>query len=150
MTRRDRKSGGNTGRNSDGTFASGNPGKPRGARHKATVAALELLDGEAEALSRKAVELALEGDTTALRLCLERIAPPRKDAPVKFTLPEMATASDAARAVAAVIEAVSEGDLTPAEANAVAGLVEGFRRALETEDLARRMDALEQSMKGQK
>ncbi len=95
----DRKSGGKTGRRPDGTFGAGNPGKPKGARHKATLAALELLDGEAEALSRKAVELALAGDTTALRLCLERIAPPRKDAPASFTLPEMETASDARAAI---------------------------------------------------
>ena len=57
----------------NGRFARGNPGKPKGARHKATQAALMLLDGEAEALTRQAVELALAGDTTALRLCLERI-----------------------------------------------------------------------------
>jgi len=63
---------------------SGNPrGKPKGARHKATLAALELLDGEAEALTRKAVDLALEGDTTALRLCLERIAPPARMRPCR-------------------------------------------------------------------
>ena len=60
----------NNGRNSDGTFGLGNPGKPKGTRHKATQAALTLLDGEAEGLTRKAVELALGGDTTALRLCL--------------------------------------------------------------------------------
>lgn len=76
-----RKSGPKTaGRTSTGQFAAGNPGKPRGTRHKATQAALALLDGEAGALTRKAVEMALAGDTTALRLCLERIAPPRRDA----------------------------------------------------------------------
>jgi hypothetical protein len=64
-----------SGRNTDGTFGPGNPGKPKGTRHKATRAALALLDGEAEALTRQAVTMALEGDTTALRLCLERIAP---------------------------------------------------------------------------
>jgi hypothetical protein len=48
MTKRDRKYGGNTGgREADGKFGHGNPGKPKGARHRATVAALELLDGEA-------------------------------------------------------------------------------------------------------
>ncbi len=62
---------------------SGNPaGKPIGARHKTTLAVQALLDGEAESLTRKAVELALAGDITALRLCLERIAPARKDYPV--------------------------------------------------------------------
>jgi hypothetical protein len=60
-----------------GQFApgcSGNPaGKKAGARHQATKAALALLSG---GLTRKAVELALAGDVTALRLCLERLVPP--------------------------------------------------------------------------
>ena len=67
------------GRKTDGTFTKGNPGKPRGARHKATQAALALIDGEGEALTRKAIDMALAGDTVALRLCLERLAPPRKE-----------------------------------------------------------------------
>ena len=40
-----------SGRNTDGTFGPGNSGKPKGTRHKATQAALALLDGEAEALT---------------------------------------------------------------------------------------------------
>jgi Family of unknown function (DUF5681) len=59
---------------------SGNPaGKPKGARNRSTIAAELLLEGEARALTRKAIELGLAGDTTALRLCLERLVPPRKD-----------------------------------------------------------------------
>jgi hypothetical protein len=62
---------------------SGNPaGRPKGAKNKSTLAAEALLDGEAEALTRKAVEMALRGDTVALRLCLERLMPPRRDRPV--------------------------------------------------------------------
>ena len=72
------------------------------------MAVLELLDGQAEALTQRAVELALDGDTVALRLCLERLAPPRKDAPVEFSLPRMVTVRDAAEAAAAVLHAVSE------------------------------------------
>jgi hypothetical protein len=135
----DRKNG----RNSDGTFGPGNPGKPKGTRHKATRAALALLDGEAEALTRRAVELALEGDTTALRLCLERIAPPRKDAPVTFTLPPMQSAADAAKAAGAVLNAVADGDLTPTEGAHIMALVETYRRTLETTELEARVVALE-------
>ena len=59
---------------------SGNPkGRPKGARNKATLAMETLLNGEAATLTRKTVEMALAGDTTALRLCLDRIMPPRKD-----------------------------------------------------------------------
>jgi hypothetical protein len=131
------------GRNTDGTFTKGNPGKPPGARHKATQAALALLDGEAEALTRKAVDMALEGDGTALRLCLERIVPPRKDAPVRFDIPRMKSARDAVKAAGAVIDAVASGDLTPTEGAHVMALVDGFRRTLETSDLEARVLALE-------
>ena len=55
---------------------SGNPnGRPKSARNKSTLAAEALLDGEAGALTRKAIELALNGDLGAIRLCLERIIP---------------------------------------------------------------------------
>ena len=137
-----------SGRNTDGTFGTGNPGKPKGTRHKATQAALALLDGEAEALTRQAVTLALGGDTTALRLCLERIAPPRRDAPVTFDLPPMETARDAAKAAGAVLGAVAEGELTPGEGAALMALVEGFRRTLETSELEARVAALEGASDG--
>ena len=134
-----------SGRNADGTFAKGNPGKPRGTRHKATRAALALLDGEAEALTRKAVETALAGDPAALRLCIERIAPPRKDAPVQFDLSPMQTAADAAKAAGAVLDAVALGELTPTEGAHIMGLIETYRRTLETSVLEARVAALEAS-----
>ncbi len=132
-----------SGRNTDGTFGPGNPGKPKGTRHKATQAALALLDGEAEALTRQAVVMALDGDGAALRLCLERIAPPRRDAPVTFDLPRMETARDAAKAAGAVLDAVAAGDLTPQEGAHIMQLVETYRRTLETTELEARVAALE-------
>lgn len=135
----DRKNG----RNADGTFAAGNAGKPKGARHKATRAALALLEGEAEALTRQAVTQALEGDTVALRLCLERIVPARRDAPVSFSLPAMESAQDAANAAGAVLKAVSLAELTPAEGAHVMALIEAFRRTIETTELEARLSALE-------
>jgi len=139
MSDTDRKNG----RKTDGKFASGNTGRPRGARHKTTLAIQALLDGEGEALTRKAVEMALAGDTTALRLCLERIAPPRKDSPVRFDLPPMESAASASAAMGAILAGVASGDLTPGEGSAIAGLVEGYRKALETTELEQRLKALE-------
>jgi hypothetical protein len=133
----------NNGRKTDGTFGPGNPGRPLGSRHKATQAALALLDGEAEALTRQAVTMALGGDGTALRLCLERIAPPRRDAPVQFDLPRMLSAADAAKAAGAVLEAVASGELTPTEGAHIMTLVETYRRTLETTELEARVAALE-------
>ena len=73
-----------------GPDGSGNPhGRPRGSRSKTTIAVEALLDGEAKAIARKAIEKALEGDMAALRLCLERLLPPRRDRPVTFELPKI-------------------------------------------------------------
>ena len=138
-----RNNGETTGRDASGRFAEGNPGRPRGARHKATQAALALLDGEAETLTRQAVTMALNGDGTALRLCLERIVPPRRDVPVTFDLPPMQSAADAAKAAGAVLDAVAGGDLTPQEGAHIMALVETFRRTLETTELEARIAALE-------
>tara|TARA_R110000850_G_scaffold60832_1_gene139339 strand:- start:545 stop:991 length:447 start_codon:yes stop_codon:yes gene_type:complete len=142
--RNDRKNGSKTDeRNPDGTFASGNPGRPRGARHKVTQAIEAMLEGQQEALTQAAIDKALEGDVTALRLCLDRIAPARKDAPVSFTLPEIETAEDAAKAARAILKAIAEGDVTPLEAATVMAVVEQFRRTLETTEIERRIVALE-------
>ena len=131
------------GRNTDGTFAAGNPGKPSGTRHKATRAALALLDGEAEALTRQAVTMAQEGDGAAPRLCPERIGPPRRDTSVQVNLPRMETARDAAKEAGAVLAAVAEGELTPTEGAHIMALVETYRRTLETSELEARLVALE-------
>jgi hypothetical protein len=124
-------------------FEPGNPGRRRGSRHKATVAAEALLDGEAEALTRKVIELALEGDTVALRLCLERLAPPRRDRPITFDLGALDGPADALSAVVGVLRAMAAGELTPGEATAVAGLLESYRRAFETTEIEARLAALE-------
>ena len=133
------------GRTTDGRFTTGNAGRPKGSRHKATQAVLALLEGQAQALTQRAVELALAGDTTALRLCIERLAPPRRDAPVEFTLPPMENAHDAAQAAGAVLTAVSLGDLTPTEGTQVMALVDSYRRTLEITELETRMAAFEMS-----
>lgn len=156
---------------------SGNPsGKPKGLRHRATRAAEVLLEGEAEALTRKAVELALgltfteqqshklrdaDGcervelidvervlppDTTALRLCLERIIPPRRGRPISFRLPKVNNAGDLRTAALAILEAVAGGEVSPEEAASVAPVLEAARKAVEIEDLARRIEALEDAI----
>lgn len=126
-------------------FEPGNPGRPKGARHRTTLAIEALLEGEHEKLTRKAVDLALKGDTTALRLCLERLAPARKDAPVSVDLPRVNSPADAVAASAALIEAVSAGEITPDEAGRVMALLTAHRAILETGELAARIAALEET-----
>ena len=133
------------GRNTAGQFASGNSGRPRGSRNKATLAIESLLQGQAEALTQTVVTKALEGDSLALRLCMERIAPAPKDQPVSFSLPNMNNALDASEVAGSVLKAVSEGELTPVEATRVMGLIDSYRRTLELTEIEQRLQALEEN-----
>ena len=136
----------NKGRNTDGTFAKGAPGRPKGSMNKTTRAAQALLDGEAEALTRRAIDLALAGDATALKLCLDRILPAARGAPVQFDLPVLAGPDDAVAAAAGVVRAVACGNLAPRDACQVMGLIDAFRRCHETVELAARLDRLEATL----
>ena len=123
---------------------SGNPaGRRVGCRNKTTLAAATLLAGEAEALTRKAVELALSGDPTAMRLCIERILPPCRERTVKFVLPPIESAADIAPAMKAVTSALAGGMITPGEAATIAAVVDTFVRAIETSDFERRLQLVE-------
>jgi len=84
-------------------------GRPQGALNQTTLATQALLEGEAEALTRKVVELAKNGHPMALRLCLERLLPPRKDRPITFALPQLEGAEDFPQALKAILEAVAQG-----------------------------------------
>lgn len=126
------------------TGQSGNPGgRPKGALNKATLATQALMDGEAEALTRKVVELAKEGHPVALRLCLERLLPPRKDRPISFALPKIKIVEDLPKVLGAILEAVAQGEITPGEGQTLAAIVDGYRKGLEAVDLEARVAALE-------
>lgn len=140
MAAQPRKSASNTrGR----PFGPGNPGKPKGARHRVTVLAEKLMEGATESVVQSVLAAAQGGDMTAARLVLERIAPVRKGRPVSLPLPAVNTAGDVLAALGATIKAMGEGTITPDEAATVAGVLEVKRRAIETADLEARIIALE-------
>ncbi|WP_411904204.1 DUF5681 domain-containing protein [Methylorubrum thiocyanatum] len=123
---------------------SGNPsGKAPGTRNRTTIAMQELLEGEADALTRKAIELALDGDTVALRMCMERIIPVRKDRHVIFDLPKIESAADIPKATASLLEAVASGTITPAESADIGRAVDAHLKALETHELTERLNRLD-------
>jgi hypothetical protein len=125
---------------------SGNPsGRPKGARNKTTIAVEAMLDNEAEVLTRKVIDLALAGNMAAIRLCFERLLPPRRDRGVAFGLPKIESAADAVVASHAVLDSCSTGILTPGEAAEVMRLIETHLRAIELRQIEMGMAALERS-----
>ena len=123
---------------------SGNPaGRPRGARNRTTVLLENLLAEDAEAIARKAIELAKAGETAALRMCLDRLVPVRKDEPVVFDLPPLETAADSVAAATRIVAAVAAGDLTPSEAMDLAKVIDVYVGALATKGFEERLNKLE-------
>lgn len=134
-----------SGRKADGTFAPGNAlgGRTPGSRNRVTLAVEALLEGQHEALTQAAIAKALDGDTTALRLCLDRIAPARKDAAISFPLPPIKTVEDAVTASSALLAAVAGGEVTLEEAGRVMALMTAHKALVEAGDLEARITALE-------
>jgi hypothetical protein len=135
------------GRMPDGRFAPGNkasPGRPLGSKHRTTIAVETLLAGEAEKLTRKAVEIALSGDVTALRICLDRISPVKRERTIEFALPPIKTASDIVVAANSIAGAVAAGLLTPGEAASLSALVGNVGKAIELHEHEQRIRALEE------
>ena len=131
-----------------GRFArgrSGNPaGRPRGCRDHVNRAARLLLAGEGEALTRKAVELALGGDPMALRLCLDRLIPLRRGRKVQLAnVPPVESIAELSPTMAAITMAATTGEITPGEAAELARVVEIYARAVEVADFDRRLRELE-------
>ncbi|MBP0463093.1 hypothetical protein J5Y09_04150 [Roseomonas sp. PWR1] len=132
-----------------GKFAPGNPGRPKGSRHVVLKMLDEIGDENAKAVWLKAIELAINGDTVAQKLVLDRVMPGRKMNPVKIDLPaKIETTADVVDAMMRVTTAVARGEISPDEGQAVKDVLEGARRAIETHTLARRLALIEQRMGG--
>lgn len=122
---------------------SGNPaGRPPGSRNKSTLLAEALLEGEAGGLTRKAVELGLDGNPYLLRGWLDRLIPPRRERSVQFELPPIRSPADLGPAMGAVMAALAEGLITPGEAERISNTALAWMRAIENTDLAVQLQKL--------
>jgi hypothetical protein len=127
-------------------FADGNSGRKPGSKNRGTIIAAALLEGDAEALLRKAIEVALSGDVPMLRFLLGRILP--RDRVIKIGLPQMEFADDGVKALGYVMHAVSDGTITPSEGAELATIVKSYTDAIDTADLVKRFEALESKIMG--
>jgi hypothetical protein len=126
-------------------------GRPAGSRNNATIMLEALLDNDSDAILSKVIELAKQGNETALRLCMDRLLPPRRDRTVRLNLPtEITTVQDTENAAAAVLNAAGAGEITPAEAVQLATVVEVRRKTIETREVERRLTEVERYLKASK
>jgi hypothetical protein len=105
------------------------------------------MEGQAEAITRRVVNAALDGDMGAIKMILDRVAPARRSRSVKIDIPPTNDSRGVALAQATVVASVAGGEITPDEGVALSGLLEARRRAIETEELAARLQHLEAAVK---
>lgn len=124
---------------------SGNPsGRRKGSRNKITTQLENMFDGEGKRLGRKAINLAMKGNEAMLKLAIERIFPVRRDRPVRFKLGgKLQTAADAHRLSGDIVRAVSQGELTPAEATDIGNIIDTFINSTLARDMDKRLAAIE-------
>jgi hypothetical protein len=129
---------------------SGNPkGKPKGAKHKALIALDQIGADAAREVLQSTIAAAKRGNSRAAEILLARLWPARKSRPVVLDLPAVTSASGITEALAAVVQAMGAGEIAPDEAQAVAAVIEGQRRAIETVEIDARLRAVEERMNQQ-
>jgi hypothetical protein len=107
---------------------SGNPkGRPPGSRNRSTLLVQAILEHGAEALGKKAVELALEGDKAMLQFCLSRVVPPCRDAAITVDLPALNSPARCREAAGKIIRSAANGEMTPSAAAIMIELIDAQR-----------------------
>ena len=119
---------------------SGNPkGRPKGSGQVAQLRAA--IAAQVPALLDKLMRQALEGDTSAARLLLERAVAPLKavEQPQALALPDGSLTAQGR----AVLRSVASGELAPSQGAALLAGIGTLARVAEIDELAARVAALE-------
>jgi hypothetical protein len=80
-----------------------------------------------------------------LKFLLGRLLP--RERPVTIELPEMAFADDGVEALGSIMRAVSIGAISPDEGAKLAAIVQSFTNAIDTADVVKRLDAIENQLR---
>jgi hypothetical protein len=130
-----------------GKFKSGVSGNPKGrtpgTRNRSTMAAFETLRANAGALSQLAIDLAMAGDVSCLKICLDKLLPQCRDAPIEIKLPQIVTVADLPQFTSALLDAVSVGLLQPSEAEKLCKVVQAHKDSILIADFESRIAELE-------
>lgn len=127
--------------------ASGNPkGKPKGAKHKASLLAEKLFENDIEMVCNQVISQAKEGNLIAAKIILDRILPARKDRLINIDLPLVKNSDDAIEALRLICHAVGNGKITPLEGESLSKMIEIQTKGLELYDFEKRLQKINESL----
>jgi hypothetical protein len=119
-------------------------GRPKGSRNRRGSPGQDLLDKYTTHLVSKCIDQAMKGSPTAMRLCMERIFPARRDASICMSLSPVRTAQDVNKAAGKVTREMGRGKITPTEGATMMDVLESHSRIIEKVDLESRLAKLEE------
>jgi uncharacterized protein DUF5681 len=123
---------------------SGNPkGKPRGAKNRSSIVAERLFADEIQEICGSVIPQAKAGNMQAAKIILDRVLPPMKDKPVQIDLPKMTSSDDLVKVVECIAYAVGSGQISPLEGESIARIVDIHIKALELNEIEKRLSNLE-------
>ena len=89
------------------------------------------MDDRAEEIVQNLMDRAKNGEPTAMRLCMDRLAPTGRNRPVAIDLPVVKTPEDAEAALVVVLAELADGKLTIAEVSALITAIDRMLRLAE-------------------
>jgi hypothetical protein len=128
-------------------FPNGNTigrGRPKGSRNKAKAPAQELLEQYAEPLTKKCITLAMQGDKSAMRICMSYLSPVREEACVQVKLAPIRNIRDLDNAAEKVTQSIARGKITPLEGEKLMNILEARSKILQVADIEIRLTKLEE------
>lgn len=118
-------------RKPDGRFGPGNPGKPVGARHRASKAEIERLRSRSERMWQLVDQKLEEGCTKTLLFLLARLLPDSRTVDLDTSDP------------GAMADAVVDGSLSPVEANRISQSLKHLKEIEQVDAIALRLSEIE-------
>jgi hypothetical protein len=139
-------------RSNAGKFVPGksaNPGGKRpGTKNRKTILAAKLMAGiDVPRIMARLEKDALKGDKAAAKLILDRTIPPRRGFPIAIKLPPINTAADVVAAMSVVMAKLASGTVSTIEASELSAVIDAARKAIELNDVEKRLHALEERFK---
>jgi hypothetical protein len=118
-------------------------GRPKGSRNRKNLVYDALAEKDSFEIIKQVIAKALAGDLNAAQIILNHIWRVPRDRLVKIDLPPVACAADVPAFIGAVLKAVADAEITPAEGDSIAAIVAKLQSAVTLAELDQRIRQIE-------
>lgn len=122
-------------------------GRKQGSRNNATLATVNMIEGERDAITRKCIDLALAGSVPMLKCVLERLVPVAKHPKVNLSLPSIDSLDDIPKVTKVILANVCSGHLSIEDGSKLSSVVADLTKHFLNVNLSNDVREVKQSLK---